>query len=78
MAFRPPLTKTELHAIGARRDSADINALIWEIKRLRALVLRADQLQRCLGSLAGGAGAVLNSLRSDLEGEPCIDEQPRL
>jgi hypothetical protein len=51
--------------------------LLWEIKRLRALVLRIDQLQRSL-NVGGGPGILLQALRSDLAGEPCIEEQPRL
>lgn len=78
MAFRAPLTKADLHAIGQRQDAADINALLWEIARLRAIVLRADQLQRSLGSLGGGAGVVLNALRLDLQDEPCVAEQSRV
>lgn len=39
MSFRAPLTRAQLHDIGIRKDPGDINALLWEIKRLRALVL---------------------------------------
>jgi hypothetical protein len=42
--FDPPLTTEQLHDIGVRRDPGDIIPLLWEIKRLRALVLRADQV----------------------------------
>jgi hypothetical protein len=34
------------------KENPDAFALLWEIKRLRALVLHADQLQRSLGALA--------------------------
>jgi hypothetical protein len=52
--------------------------LLWEIARLRALIVRADQLQRSLGALAGGPGIILGALRDELEDEPCISEFPRL
>lgn len=77
MNFRAPLTRAQLHDIGVRKDPGDINALLWEIKRLRALVLRIDQLQRSL-SVGGGPGILLQALRNDLTGEPCIEEQPRM
>lgn len=78
MAFRKPLTRAELRAIWDRRDPADVDALLWEIKRLRAIVLRIDQLQRCLGTVGGGAAVLLQGLQNELEGEPCIAEQSRL
>ena len=78
MPFRPALTRQQLHDIGVRQDAADINTLLWEIKRLRAIALRADQLIRSLGDLGGAQGMLLSSLRSELEGEPCVAEFPKL
>jgi hypothetical protein len=75
---RPPLTKEQLHAIGQRNKSPEVRELRWEIHRLRAIVLRADQLQRSLGQMGGGVGIVLGALREELKGEPCIVESPRL
>lgn len=64
MGFKPPLTKETLRAIQDRNpESADVRALLWEIKRLRALALRTDQLQRMLGTLPGPQGALLESIR---------------
>lgn len=65
MPFNPPLTRAQLQEIQARNpDNADVRALLWEIKRLRAIVVRADQLQRSIsGDLAGGAGIILTALR---------------
>jgi hypothetical protein len=48
---RPPLTKEHLRAIGPRNKSPERNELLWELHRLRAIFLRADQLQRSLGQL---------------------------
>jgi hypothetical protein len=73
--FRPPLTAAELREIGLRRDPADILRLLWEIKRLRAIVLRAHQYQLTVHGGAGGSTLVLNALRRELEGEPVIAEQ---
>lgn len=73
--FRPPLTAAELRDIGLRRDAADIVALLWEIKRLRSIVLRAHQYQLTVHGGAGGSALVLNALRRELEGEPAILEQ---
>jgi hypothetical protein len=47
-------------------------------RRLRAVVLQADQLQRSLSGVGGGAGAVLELLRGQLKDEPCVKESPRL
>jgi hypothetical protein len=55
--------------------SDDLYAALWEIQRLRAVVLRADQLQRTLGAPGGGVGMILGALRADLEREPCVLEQ---
>lgn len=78
MRSKPPLTREKLTEIQDRRkDDDDVIALLWEIKRLRALVLRADQLQKSLTPGAGG-GIVLEAFRKELEGEPCILEQPKL
>lgn len=72
--FRPPLTATELREIGLRGDPIDILRLLWEIKRLRAIVLRAHQYQRTIHGVGGGSQLVLNALRRELEGEPVILE----
>lgn len=75
-AFKPALTKHDLLAIQNRNMSnSDVRGLLWEIKRLRAMVLRSDQLQRALGPLGGGPGAILDAMRLDLQVEPCVLEQ---
>jgi hypothetical protein len=77
--FKRPLTRDQLVQIQERnKDSADVFALLWEIARLRAIVLRADQLQRSLSGVGGGAGTMLELLRSQLKDEPCVKESPRL
>jgi len=50
MRFKRKLTRAELQAIQGRNDSEDVKTLLWEIARLRAIALRADQLQANLGN----------------------------
>ena len=79
MGFKDPIPTDQLRVIQERnRDSADVRALLWEVKRLRAVVLYADQLQRMLTTLPGPQGAILDTLREKLRGEPCVKEFPRL
>jgi hypothetical protein len=53
--FRPPLTRDQLVDIQERNgDNVDVFALLWKITRLRAIVLRTDQLHRSLGTVDGG------------------------
>jgi hypothetical protein len=72
--FKPPLTAEKLREIGLRRDAADILALLWEIKRLRAHVLRADQI---VGQIRNG-DYLVETFRKELQGEPCLEEAARL
>jgi len=45
MGFKPPLTKAKLREIQDRNpEPADVRALLWEVKRLRALARYVDQL----------------------------------
>lgn len=76
---KPPLTKADLQDIQRRRmGDEDVYRLLWEIHRLRSIVLRADQLQRSIGDLGGGPGIVLKALRDELKDEPCVKEFPWL
>lgn len=59
-------------------DLADVRVLLWEIKRLRGLVLRADQLTKVLGNMGRAQGMILDGLRAELEGEPCVAQFPGL
>lgn len=77
MLFKPPLTRERLHDIGVRKDAQDIVELLWEIKRLRALALKIDQVQKNI-TVSGGLELLLESLRADLSREPCVLEDARL
>lgn len=79
--FKAPLTHQDLRDIGLRnRDHADVTALLWEIKRLRAIALRADQVCRTLegANIGGASGIILQAMRSQLEHEPCVLESNQL
>ena len=79
MGFKDPLPTDRLREIQERnRDSADVLDLLWEIKRMRATLLYADQLQRMLPAMAGPQDAILETLREKLKDEPCVKEFPRL
>ena len=72
--FRPSLSKEELQAIGKRKDVRDIHPLLWEIARLRSVVLRADQLM----SGSDPSGIIRNELRRELDECSCVQEMKRL
>lgn len=85
--FKAPLTKQALQQIQSRNPrrpgdphSDDLYAALWEIQRLRAMVLRADQLQRAFGDPleGGGLALALQSFRADLAKEPCVLERVAL
>jgi hypothetical protein len=76
--MRPPLTKADLLAIQERSDSPDTRALLWEIRRLRALVLRTNDMVRLMDSRGGPAGILLESMRMTLKDEPVVLEQKKL
>ncbi|UOD29305.1 hypothetical protein INH39_28485 [Massilia violaceinigra] len=51
------MTIEQLHDIGAHRDPAVIQALLWEIKRLQILMLRVDQVQQVVAASSGTSSA---------------------
>lgn len=78
MGFKPPLSKDTLREIQDRNpDSADVRALLWEVKRLRALVLRSHDYFR-QSHTSSTALMLAAALRRDLEEEPVVVEQPRI
>lgn len=72
--FRKPLTTVELVEIRLRSDSPDMRAVLREIRRLRAIVSKADQLERSLGSTDGEVEMIRDVLRAELNEEPSIAE----
>lgn len=77
MRFKLALTKDDLTAIQERSvESPDVRALLWEVARLRALALRTHDYFR-QGSSSTSL-ILAESLRTTLEAEPVIQEQPKL
>ena len=76
--FKAPLTLEQLHDIGQRnRDHADVKALLWEIRRLHATVLRADQV--CRSAVGGSVPTVLmDAMRKELAEEPIVQDRVKL
>lgn len=74
MTWPKPLTYADLKEIQTWRDAADVLPLLWEIKRLQAIALRAHQLQDALGQHYnyGAVGIILGALRDELKAEPCV------
>lgn len=72
----PRLTASQLRAVFERNPCAEVRELLWEIHRLRLLVLRANQLLETLGGNHPPATQfVKDILQQELEGEPCIEER---
>lgn len=74
--MRQPLTTADLRAIRERSDSPDVRALLWEIRRLRQILLRSDQLVRSMHLEVGGTSQVTIArlLRDELMADPFIQE----
>lgn len=72
--FRKPLSTVELVEIRLRSDSPDMLAVLREILRLRAIVSRADQLERSLGPTDDAVETIRDVLRAELDEEPVITE----
>lgn len=78
MTFKPALSKDTLREIQDRNpDSADVRALLWEVKRLRALALRSHDYFR-QAPTSTTAMMLADAMRRDLAEEPVVVEQPRL
>ena len=71
---RKPLTTVELVEIRLRSDSPDMRAVLREIMRLRAIVSKADQLERSLGPTDDAVETIRDVLRAELDEEPSIAE----
>jgi hypothetical protein len=75
---KDPLTREDLVAIQDRNpDSADVRALLWEVKRMRALLLRSHDYFR-QSPTSSVAQMIADRLRGELDEEPAVKEQPKL
>ena len=79
MPFKAPLTYAALHAICERqRDKADVIALLWEVKRLRSVLLRMHQVSCDLKRPPGLMGDIYDELLAGLAVEPCVLERDQM
>jgi len=75
---RGPLTRAELMAIQDKlRETPEGRALLWEVFRLRAVVLRSHDYLR-QHPQSSTASIMRDGLLRELEGEPVVQEQPKL
>lgn len=79
MPFRNPLSAEQLRAIRERQPwNPDVIALLWEIKRLRATVLRLHQVSGDLKRPASLMGQIYDDLLAGLAVEPCVIEHDQM
>ncbi|WP_429941854.1 hypothetical protein [Achromobacter xylosoxidans] len=73
MPFKDPLTTEQLRAIRERQPwNPDVIALLWEIKRMRSMLLRLNQVSGDLTRPASIVGEIYDDLMAALAVEPCV------
>jgi len=61
-----------------RRGDSDVKALLYEIFRMQAILLRVDQLSRSAMPWSGTMGQIWQEVLNDLQNEPtCIKQRQR-
>ncbi|WP_313377953.1 hypothetical protein [Achromobacter insolitus] len=79
MPFKDPLTFADLRAIRERQPwNADVLSLLWEVKRLRAAMLRLHQMSCDLKRPAGLTCEIYDDLLAGLAKEPCVLERDQM
>ena len=79
MPFKDPLTVADLRAIRERQPwNPDVMALLWEIKRLRSVLLRLHQVSGDLKRPASLMGEIYGDLMDGLAKEPCVVERDQM
>lgn len=79
MPFKAPLTTEQLRAIRERQPwNPDVIALLWEIKRLRSMLLRLHQVSDDLKRPASLMGEIYDDLLAGLAVEPCVIERDQM
>ena len=79
MPFKDPLTFADLRAIRERQPwNPDVLTLLWEVKRLRAALLRMHQVSFELNRPAGLMGGIYDDLLAGLAVEPCVLEKDQM
>lgn len=75
-AFPRPLTHDELRAIRERQPwNPDVLTLLWEVKRLRSMMLRAYQLSGEFHRPVGVLANCYDEYMAQLVVEPCVLER---
>lgn len=78
MRHRKPLTAAELAEIYDREPTETVLRLLREIHRLRATIMRADQVRKMIGK--GGNAHIATSIwecfERELDAEPCLTDRP--
>lgn len=76
MPFKDPLSHADLRLIRERQPwNPDVIALLWEVKRLRSILLRAYQLSGDFKRPAGITGELYDDFMRTLHREPCVLER---
>ena len=76
MTFKAPLSHEDLRTIRERQPwNSDVIALLWEVKRLRSILLRAYQLSDDFKRPAGITGDLYDGFMKALRDEPCVIER---
>ncbi len=76
MPFKDPLSAEQLRAIRERQPwNPDVITLLWEIKRLRSVLLRLHQVSGDLKRPASLMGEIYDDLLEGLAAEPCVIER---
>lgn len=76
MPFKFPLSHEDLRNIRERQPwNSDVIALLWEVKRLRSVLLRAYQLSGDFKRPAGISGELYDEFMKGLREEPCVLER---
>jgi hypothetical protein len=75
----PPMTASELAELYDQNPLPVVCRLLWEIYRLRATVLRSNQIRHAIGTRVGRAntvGGIWDLFETDLDAEPCLTDPP--
>ena len=78
MRRRRPLTAAELAEIYDRNPTPAALTLLREIHRLRAMIMRADQVRKMIADNGRPhlAGSVWECFERELDAEPCLTDPP--
>lgn len=79
MPFKAPLSAEQLRAIRERQPwNLDVIDLLWEIKRMRSMLLRLHQVSGDLKRPASLMGQIYDDLLAGLAVEPCVIERDQM